>query len=355
MISNLNFCKPSLKRIQKDEEQNEPFTKTRKKSSKFNKIKVCYIFSLPNDILEKIVGYIPYWHLPRLRKSCKRLLGVCDAVLLHEFKTSLHDYSLKDPEGIEYASLMAIKDATWPYIFYGYESIFCGTILPIIWNNNNFYPEPDKIKSFLKHFYKSANNKCGKPNSQPSRLLYCITLMGLLKKLKNSRLLSISSIAPNYWRFVLELRGPWIGVLSTPKSAVEPHERAKLLMMLCEILIANRTNRALKVWECDSEVFIFGTNSSEEKKKPTMVVTFKISASKKITRLLKSFLEDELVQFPVSLPRGEFAVAIDVTCKEATKWGCCQVHHIEIGPQFDAHFEYEEDESDENNKSEFDV
>ncbi|XP_055846957.1 uncharacterized protein LOC129912643 [Episyrphus balteatus] len=341
----------SKKRVRQDLTENKPPIKIRKMASKGNKNKNCYICFLPNEILHHIIRYIPYWHIPRLRKTCKRLQNVCDSLLLHDFETAIFNCSQKNCSGLEHAALMGMKEATWPYVSYGFGSIFCGKILKIIGNINKFSPEPGKIKLFLKHFYTLANDKCGLPNSQLSRLLYCITLMRLLKKFKNVRLLGSTFILPNHWRFVLELRGPWVGVLSSPKSAAEPHEQIKLLIILCEMIIANSTNRAFKeIWECDSEIFVFGNDVSEKKdfsKNPTTVFTLKIDASKKILSLLKSCLEDDIVDLPQCLPRGEFMVSIDMLCRKAAKWGCSQVHHIEIGPKFDVNFEDYYDECDD--------
>lgn len=152
----------------------------------------------------------------------------------------------------------------------GFESVFCGCILPMLRNSykNPFCPKVNLVSKFLIHFYNMVEDKIGDPMSQVSRILYTLTLMRFFKVLHQvffpikhvsskhafsptktfDRCFVISSVTlPLHWRVVIELEGPWLGMLWNSKQRT-PGEfsRNHLLVILTEMLMANITGKAFK-------------------------------------------------------------------------------------------------------------
>lgn len=76
-----------------------------------------------------------------------------------------------------------IRQATEVYIRSGFESTFCGCILPMLRSSykDPFCPHVSLIKKFLVHFYGMVTDLMGDTSSQRWRLLYTITLLRLVK------------------------------------------------------------------------------------------------------------------------------------------------------------------------------
>ena len=77
-----------------------------------------------------------------------------------------------------------------------------------------------------------------------------------------------------------------------------------------------------RVWECLNEIYVFGNDTSNSKRVPKTLFTFTVHGSKKICSLFRSCLEDDpSFVWPSKWPRDQFTVSLDITCKEAMKWG----------------------------------
>lgn len=89
-----------------------------------------------------------------------------------------------------------------------------------------------------------------------------------------------------------------------------------------------------RVWECPSELYVFGNDTSNGKRVPRTFFTFTVHGSKKICSLFQSCLERDGQEFvwPVKWPKDQFTVNLDITCKEAMKWGCSKSQHLEFSP-----------------------
>ncbi|XP_004525569.2 uncharacterized protein LOC101457797 [Ceratitis capitata] len=292
---------------------------------------------LPIELLEKIIGYINIWHHNRIRGTSKRMRDVSDAFIMHEFKKAYHKSLLKNPNSYNCAALQTIDQATEVYVKSGYESTFCGCILPMLRSSykDPFCPKVLQIKTFLLHFYDMVDKLIGDRRSQHSRLLFNLTLMRFFKKFDKSTIISINAM-PLHSRIVVELKGPWLGMLWTSKSRCrdQPEKRCNLLIILAEMLMASITEKSFKrVWEYLSEIYVFGNDTSKCKRVRKTLFTFTVNGSKKICSLFRSCLEDpnDFV-WPIKWPRDQFTVTLDITCKEAMKWGCSKSLHMEFGP-----------------------
>lgn len=150
-------------------------------------------------------------------------------------------------------------------------------------------------------------------------------------------------------------------MLWTSKSRCrdQPEKRCNLLIILAEMLMASITEKSFKwvinfhkykcvyvytykaistpkirrVWEYLSEIYVFGNDTSKCKRVRKTLFTFTVNGSKKICSLFRSCLEDpnDFV-WPIKWPRDQFTVTLDITCKEAMKWGCSKSLHMEFGP-----------------------
>lgn len=138
---------------------------------------------LPIELLEKIIGYINIWHHNRIRGTSKRMRDVNDAFVMHEFRKALHRSILTNPNSYECAALQTIEQATEVYVKSGYESTFCGCILPMLRSSykDPFCPQVLQINTFLLHFYDMVDELIGDRRSQHARLLYNLTLMRFFK------------------------------------------------------------------------------------------------------------------------------------------------------------------------------
>ena len=96
---------------------------------------------------------------------------------------------------------------------------------------------------------------------------------------------------------------------------------------------------------------------------PKTLFAFTVHGSKKICSLFQSCLDDDVSTFvwPIKWPRDQFTVSLDITCKEAMKWGksiymryfnfllintilgCSKSQHMEFGP-FEAPLYSDDDE-----------
>ncbi|XP_067648420.1 uncharacterized protein [Eurosta solidaginis] len=308
---------------------------------------------LPLELLDKIIGYINIWHHNRIRGTSKRLRDANDAFVMHEFKKALHKSTVKDPTSYECAALQTIEQATEVYVKSGYESTFCGCILPMLRSSykDPFCPQVLQINTFLLHFYDMVDELIGDRRSQHARLLYNLTLMRFFKKFDKSAVIS-STTMPLHSRIVVELKGPWLGMLWTSKtrSRDQPEKRCNLLIILSEMFMANITGKSFKrVWECLNEIYVFGNDTSNCKRVPKTLFTFTVHGSKKICSLFRSCLEEESNDFiwPSKWPRDQFTVNLDIACKEAMKWGCSKSQHMEFGPFAEPLFSEEEEYMDD--------
>ncbi|XP_014097346.2 uncharacterized protein [Bactrocera oleae] len=307
---------------------------------------------LPIELLEKIIGYINIWHHNRIRGTSKRMRDVNDAFVMHEFRKALHRSILTNPNSYECAALQTIEQATEVYVKSGYESTFCGCILPMLRSSykDPFCPQVLQINTFLLHFYDMVDELIGDRRSQHARLLYNLTLMRFFKKFGKSSIIS-STAMPLHCRIVVELKGPWLGMLWTSKSRArdQQEKRCNLLIILSEMLMANITGKAFKrVWECLNEVYVFGNDTSNCKRVPKTLFTFTVHGSKKICSLFRSCLEEPNdFLWPTKWPRDQFTVNLDITCKEAMKWGCSKSQHMEFGPFAETLFSEEEEYMDD--------
>ncbi|KNC24721.1 hypothetical protein FF38_05439 [Lucilia cuprina] len=295
------------------------------------------ICDLPSEILEKIMGNINIWHHNRIRGTSKRMKDVNDIFVMHEFQKALKKYTIQDPKSEASAGLRIIKQATEVYLRSGFESTFCGCILPMLRSSykDPFCPHISQIKKFLVHFYARVSELIGDTWSQRWRLLYMITLMKLVKAFDKSIISSTGM--PLHWRIVVELKGPWLGTLWTSKGQPRNHfrNRCNLLVILAEMLMANISGRGFKhVWECPNEMYVFGNDTSNSNHVPITLFTFTVYGSKKICNLFRSCLEDEPenFQWPAKWPNDQFTVNLDIICKAAMKWGCSKSQHMEFGP-----------------------
>ena len=121
----------------------------------------------------------------------------------------------------------------------------------------------------MVHFYAMVTELIGDTSSQRWRLLYTITLMRLVKVIEKcfkdfhfihspflfncffkafDKSIISSTAMPLHWRIVVELRGPWLGILWTSKnrSLNQSSHRCNLLVILSEMLLANITGRGFK-------------------------------------------------------------------------------------------------------------
>ncbi|XP_065361252.1 uncharacterized protein LOC135954933 [Calliphora vicina] len=295
------------------------------------------ICDLPTELLEKIMGNINIWHHNRIRGTSKRMKEVNDIFIMHEFQKALKKSTALDPNSEASAGLRIIQQATEIYIRSGFESTFCGCILPMLRSSykDPFCPHISEIKKFLVHFYGMVLDLIGDTSAQRWRLLYTINLMRLVKAFDKS--IISSSLMPLHWRIVVELRGPWLGTLWTSKGRnLNPaRHRCNLLVILSEMLMANITGRSFKhVWESASEMYVFGNDTSNSNHVPITLFTFTVYGSKKICNLFRSCLEDEPEQFqwPSKWPNDQFTVNLDIVCKEAMKYGCSKWQLMEFGP-----------------------
>lgn len=106
--------------------------------------------------------------------------------------------------------------------------------------------------------------------------------------------------------------------------------------MLLSLLYLISINATIfrRVCECPSELYVFGNDTSIGKRIPRTSFTFTVHGSKKICTLFQSCLELDGQQFmwPTKWPKDQFTVNLDITCKEATKWGCSKLLHLEFSP-----------------------
>lgn len=102
------------------------------------------------------------------------------------------------------------------------------------------------------------------------------------------------------------------------------------------------------VWECPTEMYVFGNDTSTGKQVPVTFFTFTVYGSKKMCNLFRSCLEDEPEQFvwPSKWPNDQFTVNLDITCKEAMKWGCSKSQHMEFSPFAETKYNDEGQNSD---------
>ncbi|XP_036337983.1 uncharacterized protein LOC118747887 [Rhagoletis pomonella] len=340
-----------------DQSNDEPIAKVPRRQLKVrhrvdNSNPPLNLCDLPIELLEKIIGYINIWHHNRIRGTSKRLRDANDAFVMHEFKKALHKSKLTNASSYECAALQTIEQATEVYVKSGYESTFCGCILPMLRSSYNdpFCPQVLQINTFLLHFYDMVDELIGDRRSQHARLLHNLTLMRFFKKFDKSTIIS-SAAMPLHSRIVVELRGPWLGMLWTSKSRSrdQPEKRCNLLLILSEMLMANITGKAFKrVWECLSEIYVYGNDISNTKRVPKTLFTFTMHGSKKICSLFRSCLEVDANDFvwPTKWPRDQFSVNLDITCKEAMKWGCSKSQHMEFGPFAEQLFSEEEEYMD---------
>ncbi|KAM7357125.1 uncharacterized protein ACRADG_002618 [Cochliomyia hominivorax] len=321
------------------------------KSKKVNE-KPLNICDLPTEILEKIIGHINIWHHNRIRGTSKRMKEVNDIFIMHEFQKAAKKSIAQNPNSEESAALKIIKQATEVYIRSGFESTFCGCILPMLRTcyKDPFCPHISHIKQFLVHFYEMVTDMIGNISSQRWRLLYTITLFRLVKSFDKSIISSTG--LPLHWRTVIELKGPWMGILWTSKgrSLNRSKHHCNLLVILAEMLMANITGRGFKhVWECPNEIYVFGNDTRNDNHVPITLLTFTVYGSKKIANLFRSCLEDEPEQFqwPSKWPNDQFTINLDIMCKEAMKWGCSKSQHIEFGPFAESEGRGEEEDMDD--------
>ncbi|XP_061401391.1 uncharacterized protein LOC133337147 [Musca vetustissima] len=295
------------------------------------------LLDLPPEILEKIIGCVNIWHHNRIRETSKRFREIDDLFVRHEFEKSLNKEIVADPNSYASAVLRSIRQAAEVYLHSEFDSIFCGCILPMLRNSykNPFRPQVNLVSKFLVHFYNLVEEKIGDPMSQYSRLLYSLTLMRFFKAFDRCTIIS-STTLPFHWRVVIELEGPWLGMLwNSKRRTPEEFCRSHLLVILTEMLITNITGKAFKrVWECPSELYVFGNDTSIGKRIPCTLFTITVHGSKKICTLFQSFLgiDGQVFQWPTKWPKDQFTVNLDIECKEATKWGCSKSLHLEFSP-----------------------
>ncbi|XP_073824260.1 uncharacterized protein [Musca autumnalis] len=295
------------------------------------------ICDLPPEILETIFGYVNIWHHNRIRETSRRLRDIDDLYIRHEFEKSFTKEVAADPNSYGSAVLRSIRQATEVYVHSGFESVFCGCILPMLRSSykNPFGPQINLVRKFLIHFYNIIEDKIGDPMSQKSRLLNNLTMMRFFKSFDRCVIIS-STDMPSHWRVVIELEGPWLGMLWNSKHRT-PDEFCKnhLLVILTEMLIANITGKAFKrVWECPSELYVFGNDTSTGKRIPHTLFTFTVHGTKKIRTLFQSCLDlnEQQFEWPTKWPNDLFTVYLDIACKEATKWGCSKSLRLEFSP-----------------------
>uniref|UniRef100_A0A1B0BI51 F-box domain-containing protein n=1 Tax=Glossina palpalis gambiensis TaxID=67801 RepID=A0A1B0BI51_9MUSC len=290
---------------------------------------------LPSEILEKIIGYVNIWHHNRIRATSKRMCYITDLFITHEFQKALKRNSEANQRSYKSAALRSIKLATEVYVKYGFETLFCGCMLPMLRScyKDPFCPATQNIQKFLINFYKCIDNRLG--STQEFNLLYVLTFLRLLKSFRSFHITS-SCVGISKWRCVIELQGPWLGVLWTSKSRLQSksEDHTKILIMMTELLLAEISNEAFRrVSNCDNEICIFGYDTSANKRCPKTQFAFAVHGSKQIWSLLRSCLEenDEKFKWPSLWPKDEFMFDLEIHSKEAMKWGCSEKKCVEMG------------------------
>lgn len=147
----------------------------RKKKSNINKL---HLLQLPNEILSRIVSDVNVYHRQKIRASCRRLKEICDAQTLHEFKKAV----LRKRNTKEFSSqaIAAIKTLSTVYVNAGLESVFAGALIShmkMLYKTTLFEQE-NSIKPFVRNFVQLADQIVP---GQQGRLLYCLTILNLLK------------------------------------------------------------------------------------------------------------------------------------------------------------------------------
>uniref|UniRef100_A0A1I8Q8V0 F-box domain-containing protein n=1 Tax=Stomoxys calcitrans TaxID=35570 RepID=A0A1I8Q8V0_STOCA len=297
------------------------------------------VVDLPPEILEKIIGNVDIWHHNRIRETSRRFREISDLYICHEFEKSLYKNVSTNPQSYESAVLLGIRHATNVYVRSGFKSLFCGCLLPMLRDSykNPFCPPIEKVTTFLVHFYSMVEDAVDGPASQKSRLLYVITLLRLFKAFRAKYTIVSNSSLPRHWRAVIELEGSWMGMLWHSKAnALDlSNKRRNLLVILTELLIASISDKSFKrVWDCPSELYVFGNDTSGHKRAPRTVFTLTVYGTKTINSLFQTCLEEDDEQFtcPLQLPKGEFMVDLDITSREAMKWGCPKTRHMTFSP-----------------------
>ncbi|XP_075167075.1 uncharacterized protein LOC142239190 [Haematobia irritans] len=297
------------------------------------------ITDLPPEILEMIIANVNIWHHNRIRAASKQLRTISDLHIRHGFNKALHEHIAKDPWSYESAVLKTIQLATEVYTRYGFESVFCGCLLPMLRSSykNPYCPPINMVNKFFAHFYNMIDDIIGDTTLQQSRLLYILTLLKILRSFKSCSVVSRTSL-PFHWRVVIELQGPWLGMLWNTKGV--PNDRAgqrnNLLVILTEMLIFDMNGKAFKrVVEIPRELYVFGNDTSRDKRTPpNTLFTLTVQGSKKICNLFETCLQDSDENFvwPPKWPKYQFTTNLDIMCKEAMKWGCSKLQHYEFSP-----------------------
>uniref|UniRef100_A0A1A9ZWZ8 F-box domain-containing protein n=1 Tax=Glossina pallidipes TaxID=7398 RepID=A0A1A9ZWZ8_GLOPL len=196
---------------------------------------------LPSEILEKIIGYVNIWHHNRIRATSKRLRYITDLFITHEFQKALKKNSEANQRSYKSAALRSIKLATEVYVKYGFETLFCGCMLPMLRNSykDPFCPATQNIQQFLIDFYKGIENRLG--STQEFNLLYVLTFLRLLKAFRSFHI-TASCVGISKWGCVVELKGPWLGLLWTSKSRLQSksEDHTKILIIMTKLLQESR-------------------------------------------------------------------------------------------------------------------
>uniref|UniRef100_A0A1A9UCX7 F-box domain-containing protein n=1 Tax=Glossina austeni TaxID=7395 RepID=A0A1A9UCX7_GLOAU len=290
---------------------------------------------LPSEILEKIIGYLNYYHYNRIRATSKRLSSITDLYITHEFQKALRKNSKANQLTYYSAALRCISLTTEAYVKYGYESLFCASILPLLCNccKNPFRSVPENTQQFCINFYERVSNRLG--STQEFNLLYVWTFLRLLKAFRSFHITS-SCVGISMWNCVIELKGPWLGVLWASKSRLQskPEDHTIILLLITELLLAEMTNTAFRrVSNCPNEVYIVGYDTSDSKRCPKTRFDFTVHGSEQIWSPFRAFLEEneEKFKWPSLWPEDEFMLDLVIRSKEAAKWGCPEEKYVELG------------------------
>uniref|UniRef100_A0A1A9W9T3 F-box domain-containing protein n=1 Tax=Glossina brevipalpis TaxID=37001 RepID=A0A1A9W9T3_9MUSC len=290
---------------------------------------------LPSEILEKIIGYVDIWHHNRIRATSRRMRYITDLSTMHGYQKALQENSDATQNSYKSAVLRSINQATDVYVKFGFETLFCGLMLPMLRScyKDPFCPSMQKVEQFLKNFYRSIEDRLRV--TQEFDLLYVLTFLRFLNALPSSHAV-VSSFETSKWKCIVELNGPWLGTMWTSKTRLplKSENQTKLLIIMAEILLADISGEAFKrVISCDNEICIFGYDASDKKHRPKTRFAFSLHGSKEICSLFHSCLEEDEEKFtwPSVWPKHEFMFDLIISSTEATKWGCSENKRIELG------------------------